>query len=780
MIFIIAAPSLYPQKKSDAHIIGHVMCGNEHIPFATISIDGTTMGTTTDETGHYRLTNVPEGTYTLRAQYVGYKPQEETVTIHNGETLEINFSIEEDLLGLEEIVVTANRGEIKRVESVTIVNTISPKLFTSSQAVTLSEGLSFTPGIRIENNCQNCGFSQVRMNGMEGPYSQILINSRPIFSGLAGVYGLELIPSTMIEKVEVVRGGGSALYGSNAIAGTINIILKEPETNSYEIGFNTNLTGVGMEGTGGIAPDYSLNFNTSLTSDDNKTGIALYGFTREREMFDANGDGYSEISSMKNLTVGTRFYHKLGTRGKVTFDFFNITEERDGGNKQDYPEHERDLSESVDHDIKTGALTYEQYFRKNDMLSVFVSTQRLVRGSYYGANKSLSDYGNTKDLTYNAGIQYKADLNAGTLIAGIENTGGFLVDKKLGYPDYENAVIDNGVIADTIHTNNTVIADQSSVSSGIFLQYDIKINKLKIGVGGRFDHYSVTDNSNDDPSKSGNVFSPRLSIMYEVAKSLQARMSYAQGYRAPQIFDEDLHIETSGSRQVTHENDPDLKQETSRSYMASLDFNRLIGTVTTGLLIEGFYTRLNNPFVNDIGDPDENGKVIYTRTNAENGAVVKGINIELKIKPLENFALTSGFTKQSSRYDLEQEFNTREFFRAPSSYGYMDIDWDFVEDVCLSLTGTYTGKMHVPYFGIHTDPEAGELRKTNPFWDLGAKIHYNIKINGATLQLFAGAKNIFNSFQSDFDTGVDRDPAYIYGPLSPRSIYLGIKIGNKL
>ncbi len=780
MIFIIAAPSLYPQKKSDAHIIGHVMCGNEHIPFATISIDGTTMGTTTDETGHYRLTNVPEGTYTLRAQYVGYKPQEETVTIHNGETLEVNFSIEEDLLGLEEIVVTANRGEIKRVESVTIVNTISPKLFTSSQAVTLSEGLSFTPGIRIENNCQNCGFSQVRMNGMEGPYSQILINSRPIFSGLAGVYGLELIPSTMIEKVEVVRGGGSALYGSNAIAGTINIILKEPETNSYEIGFNTNLTGVGMEGTGGIAPDYSLNFNTSLTSDDNKTGIALYGFTREREMFDANGDGYSEISSMKNLTVGTRFYHKLGTRGKVTFDFFNITEERDGGNKQDYPEHERDLSESVDHDIKTGALTYEQYFRKNDMLSVFVSTQRLVRGSYYGANKSLSDYGNTKDLTYNAGIQYKADLNAGTLIAGIENTGGFLVDKKLGYPDYENAVIDNGVIADTIHTNNTVIADQSSVSSGVFLQYDIKINKLKIGVGGRFDHYSVTDNSNDDPSKSGNVFSPRLSIMYEVAKSLQARMSYAQGYRAPQIFDEDLHIETSGSRQVTHENDPDLKQETSRSYMASLDFNRLIGTVTTGLLIEGFYTRLNNPFVNDIGDPDENGKVIYTRTNAENGAVVKGINIELKIKPLENFALTSGFTKQSSRYDLEQEFNTREFFRAPSSYGYMDIDWDFVEDVCLSLTGTYTGKMHVPYFGIHTDPEAGELRKTNPFWDLGAKIHYNIKINGATLQLFAGAKNIFNSFQSDFDTGVDRDPAYIYGPLSPRSIYLGIKIGNKL
>lgn len=217
------------------------------------------------------------------------------ILIKKGETKEVNFELVKDALGLEEVVITGDRNATNRVESSTIVNTITPKLFARTQSVTLSEGLNFSPGLRMENNCQNCGFSQVRMNGMEGPYSQILINSRPIFSGLAGVYGLELIPSSMVERVEVVRGGGSALYGSNAIAGTINLILKDPINNSYELGVNTGLIGVGLNNSGNPAQDYSVNFNTSLVSSDNKTGMALYGFYRDREPFDANDDNFSEI-----------------------------------------------------------------------------------------------------------------------------------------------------------------------------------------------------------------------------------------------------------------------------------------------------------------------------------------------------------------------------------------------------------------------------------------------------------------------------------------------------
>jgi len=768
------------QKRTDANIVGHVISNNEHVPFATIFIKGTTYGASTDETGHYMLVNLPVGTHLIKAQAIGFKPVEKEITIKSGETKEVNFILEEDILNLEEIVITADRSEMKRTESVTIVNTLSPRLLSSVQSVALIEGLTFSPGLRIENNCQNCGFSQVRMNGMEGPYSQILINSRPIFSGLAGVYGLELIPTNMIERIEVIRGGGSALYGSNAIAGVINIILKESISNSYEAGYSTSLTGVGISGAGSMAPDNSINLNTSLISSDNKTGISLYGFSRDRKMFDANNDAYSEIAPMSNLTVGTRFFHRFGLRSKIAIDFFNIKEQRNGGNRQEYPLHERDVAEAVKHDIKTGAVTYEQYFRDYDLLTVFASTQHLIRDSYYGANRSLKDYGRSEDLTYNTGIQYKVFLGNSSLIAGIENTGGFLTDEKLGYPDYNNVTIVNDTIINVSHSDNILISDQSSVTTGAFLQYDLKINRLKLGLGGRLDHYSIIDNAKNTEAKKGNVFSPRISLMYELFPSLQTRLSYSQGYRAPQIFDEDLHIETSGSRQVINVNDPDLKHETSHSIMTSLDFNKQIGNVSTGLLIEGFYTRLNDPFVNEIGVPDEEGKVLYTRMNAEDGAVVKGVNIEFKIKPLKEFSFTSGFTFQSSKYDIEQEFDTRDFFRTPSDYGYFNLDWDFIKNICLSVTGTYTGKMLVPYFGPLTDPDIGELRKSDPFFDLGSKIHYNIKLNGLTLQVFSGIKNIFNSFQSDFDSGIERDPAYMYGPVSPRTIYFGIKIGNKI
>ncbi|MBN1788883.1 MAG: TonB-dependent receptor [Bacteroidales bacterium] len=776
---IISLQSFAQQKKTDANIIGHVISKDQHLPYISIIVKGTTLGTLTDETGHYQLVNIPEGEITIMALAVGYKSQESTVVVNRNKVIEVNFNLEEDIFNLDEIVVSANRSEQKRTDIPVMVNTITPQLFVATQSLTLGEGLNFIPGLRLENNCQNCGFTQVRMNGMEGPYTQILINSRPIFSGLAGVYGLELIPSSMIERVEVVRGGGSALYGSNAIAGTVNMILKEPVINTYEVGFNTGFTGVGHNGSDNISPDYSANFNTSLVSDDRKTGVAVYGFTRERKMFDANGDDFSEIAPLNNLTLGFRLFHRFGLRSKMSVDFFTIKEERDGGNKQEYPLHERDVAEAVKHNLKTGAFTYEKFFRKYDLLSLYASVQSLHRNSYYGANNSLKDYGTSRDITYNAGGQYKVSLDHSSLIIGIENTGGFLTDTKLGYPDYDNASIINDTIISIPHTSNTLVSDQSSIITGAFLQYDLNLERMKIAIGGRYDHYEIKNHAKEtENSKTGYVFSPRISLMYEIWQPLQFRISYSQGFRAPQIFDEDLHIETSGSRQVINVNDPSLKQETSHSFMASFDFNKLLGSTLTGLLVEGFYTRLNNPFFNEIGLPDEEGAVIYTRKNAKDGATVKGFNFEVKLKPLKDFTFSSGFTVQSSKYDVAREFGEKKFFRTPAHYGFFTLDWDFIKHFCLNLTGNYTGRMLVPYFGSETDPDLGELRESNSFFDLGVKLQYDIKLNGATLQWFGGIKNIFNAYQSDFDIGINRDPAYMYGPVSPRSVYFGIKIGN--
>ena len=782
-IFLLTlAQLIFAQKiKTDANLVGHVVTNGSHIAFATISVKGQTIGITTDETGHYQLLNLPEGTHTIVAQSLGYKPQQKVIAITANETKELNFELEEDVLGLEEVVITGDRNETNRTESSTIVNTITGKLFATTQSVTLSEGLNFAPGLRIENNCQNCGFSQVRMNGMEGPYSQILINSRPIFSGLAGVYGLELIPSTMIERVEVVRGGGSALYGSNAIAGTINLILKDPINNSYEFGINTGLIGVGFDGAGSVAQDYSANFNTSLISADSKTGMALYGFYRDREPFDANDDTFSEIAELKNTTIGTRLYHRFDYRNKLALDFFNIKESRRGGDRFDYPSHEANISEALNHDLTTGALTYEQFFRENDLFSVYASGQRVNRDSYYGAGKSLSDYGNTKDFSYTLGVQYNAKFDISNLVVGIENDGAWLNDKKLGYADVDNAVIENGAVVSIPHTDNVMVADQNTRTVGAFAQYEINLNRLKISAGARFDNYSVKDEKSGGEDKTGSVLSPRLTFKYDVKEFLQARLSYSQGYRAPQIYDEDLHIETSGSRKVIHENSMNLKQETSHSYMGSLDFNKQLGNVYVGFLVEGFYTKLEDAFVNEFSEPDADGTVIYTRMNADGGAKVQGVNMELNVAPNSKLSLKGGFTLQSSKYEKAQEFGEKKFFRTPEDYGYFTFDWQATRNWGFSTTGNYTGKMLIPYFGLQiAKPEEGEMRESDSFFDVGFKLRHNIKLNGATLQLFAGMKNIFNSYQDDFDSGMDRDPGYIYGPTNPRTVYFGIKIGNFL
>lgn len=767
--------------RSDAHIIGHVVSGGKHIPFVTISLRGTTIGTSTDETGHYKLINVPTGKYVIVASAIGYKSVDHEIEVLQNQTLEVNFSLEEDAIGLDEVVVTADRSEQRRSESSVIISTISPKTFTITQSVVLSDGLSYSPGLRVEKNCVNCGFNQLRMNGLEGPYSQILINSRPIFSGLAGVYGLELIPANMVERVEVIRGGGSALHGSNAIAGTVNLILKDPINNSYELALNSAAVGVGMSGTGGITPDNNASFNASVVSSDVKTGLAVYGFFRDKPQFDANGDGFSEISMMENTSIGARGFHRFGHRSKVSVDIFNIQEDRRGGDLFDKPLHQANVAEAVNHRITTGAVTYDQFFRESDVLSVFASAQRVNRGSYYGAAQSLVDYGTTNDITYVTGAQYSAKFKPTTLTVGIESQGGWLVDKKLGYPDYDNAIIVNDSIVSIPHTDNTTVTNQSIRNMGAFSQLEYKAGRFKTTLGARFDHYRVFDRENSESAVSGNVISPRVTMMYEIMHGLQGRISYARGYRAPQVFDEDLHILTSTARRVIHRNDPNLKQETSHSFMASLDYSHKIGSSHFNLLVEGFYTQLQNPFANEFGEPDENGIVIYTRVNAEEGATVSGVTLDLALIPSPSVTLRSGFTIQQSLFAEPQEFDQRRFFRSPNSYGYFTLGWDPETKLGASVTGTYTGSMLVPYFGpTLTNPEAGELRTSNPFLDLGMRLRYNLKVNGATFQLFGGVKNLLNSYQNDFDTGMDRDPGYLYGPTLPRTIYFGIRIGNRL
>jgi outer membrane receptor for ferrienterochelin and colicins len=775
---LLLARANVPQKKpkTDAMLFGGVKSNGEHIPFATVTIKGTTIGTAADATGHFKLVNLPLGKQTVIITAVGYKPYFKEVFFKENSSITIHAELEQDNIGIEQVIISADRNARSRRNSTTIVNSINPKLFKRIQGVTVSDGLNFSPGLRMENNCQNCGFSQVRMNGMEGPYTQILINSRPIFSGLAGVYGLELIPASMIERVEVIRGGGSAMYGSNAIAGTINLITKDPVSNAFTISGSYGLYGM-TSGANDPAGDINLNMNASYVTDDYRTGFTLFGFYRDRNPFDVNNDGFSELALVNSSTLGGRFFQRVATRGKLTVDYFYIDEFRRGGNKFDVPLHEADIAESVGHAIHSAAATFDQLLRDADKFSAFFSAQQVGRNSYYGANQDLSAYGETGDFTFSSGVQYLRQLEhflfaPASVISGIELSGSRLQDDKLGFLDTETG----------IHQGSTRVADQQLINQAAFVQSEWSGEKYVLTTGVRYDHYLVSDVSAQAKELKGNVLSPRLSLLYNLDNHWQARAGFAKGFRAPQIFDEDLHIETSGSRQVLHRNDPDLKQESSNSYSVSLSYTSDEGKWQYQFLAEGFLTRLKNPFSNDYGVPDEEGVVIYTRTNAENGAQVHGVNLEFNASPSNRWQMQSGFTLQKSVYEEPQEFNETRFFRSPGSYGYVSMNYQPGLNFNLSVTGNYTGPMLVPYFGpMLENPDEGELRKSQSFFDAGFKAAYTFEITDLVkAELNMGIKNVFNSYQNDFDKGINRDPAYIYGPTHPGTIYFGIRLGNLL
>ena len=232
-------------------------------------LKGTTIGTTTDNSGHYFLKNLPEGKFTLEYKALGYKTISKEVTLKKGKTLEINVELEEDQIALDGVVVSANRAETSRRLAPHISECIGCEGFTTTNAVNLAQGLNFQPGVRVETNCQNCGFQQVRINGLDGPYTQILIDSRPIFSALSGVYGLG---ANTGEYDRAGRGDarrGSALFGSSAIAGQLISSRRSPLRNSGEL--SHTLTSIG----GTSAFDNNTTLNASLVSENGKAGLYL-------------------------------------------------------------------------------------------------------------------------------------------------------------------------------------------------------------------------------------------------------------------------------------------------------------------------------------------------------------------------------------------------------------------------------------------------------------------------------------------------------------------------
>ena len=737
-------------RDTDAHIHGHIIDKNtgEHLPYMVVVLKGTTIGVTTESTGHYMIRNVPEGRFTVEVSAVGYKTQSYEVDIKKGRSYEVNFVLEEDLVQIDGVIVSATRSETTRKMSPTLVNVVGMDVYNKTNSTTVAQGLAFQPGVRVENNCQNCGFQQVRINGLDGQYTQILIDSRPIFSALAGVYGIEQLPANMVDRVEVMRGGGSALFGSSAIAGTINIITKEPVRNSASVSHTTTSIG------GTSAMHNTTDINASIVSEDNKLGIAVFGQNTEKDAWDANGDGFTELSRISGQTIGFRGYVKTGLYSKVTAEYHHLQEFRRGGDNLHLPPHEAMIAEQTEHGINTGGVKFDVFSKDNKhRFNTFASIQHIARDSYYGAGMDPNAYGKTDDLTWVGGAQYiyrmaECLFMPSDLTVGLEYNEDYLQDNMWGYDR---------------------VTDQTVRIVSAYAQNEWKNSRWGLLIGGRLDKHNLIKKV---------IFSPRANLRFNPTENINLRASYSYGFRAPQAFDEDLHIDNVGGTVSMIRLADDLRVEKSQSISVSADIYQSWGDWQGNVLVEGFFTDLDDVFaLKELGF--ENGVLIKERHN-ESGARVFGANLEGKIAWRNVFQLQAGLTKQSSNYKEARSWSddveaTRKMFRTPDLHGYMTASYNPLKDLTLSLTGTYTGSMLIEH-------HAGMIEKnltveTPGFWDMGFKTAYDIKMHGnVSLQLNAGVQNIFNSFQDDFDSGADRDSGYIYGPTLPRTIFFGVKL----
>ena len=761
LIVLLLPLGVWAQKGTDANILGHVVNAKtgEHVSYINVFLKGTTIGAITDESGHFHIANCPEGESVLLVRGVGYKMKEMPVILEKNKTLELNIAIEPDIIALGQVVVTATQHAISRMESPSVVGVVSSRDIEAVGAVNLAEGLRQQTGVCIENSCQNCGAFNVRLNGLDGAYSQVLIDSRPVNNALASVYLLEQLPTAMIDQIEVMRGGGSALYGSNAIAGVINVITKEPVRNTASVSNITNLVG-------GKSVDWSNSFNASVVSDNRKAGLYIYGHNRQRSPYDRDGDGYSELGLLKARMVGFRGYLRTSDYSKLNLEYHNINDFRRGGDRFDLPSNQAHISEGGEHDIHCGNLKWDWFSADgNSHASLFASAQYVDRQSYYGERDDGDPFGNsygfTTDLTTNAGMQYSHHFQKflfmpSELTAGVEHTYDILNDRNLAETD-------------------TLRQDVAVASA--YLQNEWKSKNWNILIGLRADQHTMLDNP---------VLSPRLNIRYAPSHHVVLRAGYSSGFRAPQVYNEDLHVGAVNGELYKLTNADGLREERSHSLNASGDFCFHIGKMEGDILIEGFYTRINDAFVNELlFDDTTAGYLIYERRN-EDGAEVKGLNFEMRLTPVEKLQLQLGGTWQSSRYTGEgQEWSEGKFEqrmeRVPNVYGYLNGTYTPVERLQLMVSGAFTGPMlvyhSVPSDNKHSSAINVEQVTTPSFFDLTLKVSYSIPFGKRTaLEINAGVQNLFDSYQRDFDSGPERDASYIYGPTRPRTFFAGAKL----
>ena len=721
----------------------------ENLSYVNIYIQNTKFGTSSNDEGYYQIKNIPSGTYKIVVSSLGYKTKTIEITFNKDEKIIQNFSLVSDN-SLDEIVVSGNLKPVSKSASSVPVDVYSKSFFKKNPTPSIFESLQNVNGVRPQLNCNVCNTGDIHINGLEGPYTFVLIDGMPIVSGLSTVYGLTGIPQALIQRVEVVKGPASTLYGSEAVGGIINIITKKP-SNSPML-FVDSFSSSWEE----INTDIGFKYNASKKIQ----GLLGINYFNYQNIIDNNNDNFTDLTLQNRISIFNKLNIERRNNKLFTVAFRYVYEDRWGG-ETNWNKSFRGTDLVYGESIYTSRWetfgTYELPTTENIRLQFSANGHH--QDSFYGTDSYKADqliaFG---QLVYNKKIKKKHDLLFG------------IAYRYTTYDDNTFATSESDGV-----TNKPSIIHLP----GVFLQDEMNLtNQHKLLIGARYDYNSL----------HGTIFSPRVNYKWNSKNNKNIlRFSVGNGFRVANIFTED-HAALSGAREVVFEGElsPETSWNTNLNYVKKISINN----TQVSLDASGFYTHFNNRILPDY-ETDPN-KIIYANLNGF--SVSKGVSLNSDISFPLGLSMNIGATLMDVSIH-ENNIKKRQLLTESFS-GVWSISYKLKKSrIKIDYTGNVYGPMKLPLLS-ELDPRKGE----SPWFSIqNIQVTKNI---GTSWEMYGGIKNILNftparnsiARSSDpFDTGVvfnsngeaiatennpyalTFDPSYVYASNQGIRGFLGLR-----
>ncbi len=716
---------------------GNIFDDGEVLSYVNIYLKKNKLGTASDDNGFYEIKNIPNGTHTVIISSVGYKTKSVKISFNNDKIIR-DFSLVSNN-SLDEIVISGTLRPVSKSSSPVPVEVYSQTFFRKNPTPSIFESLQNVNGVRPQLNCSVCNTGDIHINGLEGSYTFVLIDGMPIVSGLSTVYGLTGIPQALIERVEIVKGPASTLYGSEAVGGIINVITKKP-TNAPLLSTDTFVSSWGE-----VNLDIGLRYNVS----EKVQGLLGVNYFNFQNRIDNNKDNFTDMTLQNRISIFNKVNIERKSNKIFTIAGRYVYEDRWGG-EMDWEKEFRGGNQIYGESIYTNRWetfgTYELPTSEN--IRFQFSANGHYQDSFYGETsydaEQLIGFG---QLIYNKQLGKKHDLLLGAA--------------------YRYTFYDDNTFA-TLNENGVDNSPSIIHLPGVFAQDEISLSdRKKLLLGVRWDNNSI----------HGNIFSPRVNYKWSSRdKSNIVRISAGNGFRVANVFTED-HAALTGARTV--EFDGELEPETS--WNGNVNYVKKINTENSFITMDAsaFYTYFNNRILPDY-ETNPN-KIIYA--NLEGYSVSKGISLNTDVLFTNGLAINAGATLME--VSVTENDIKRTQLLTESFSGIWSISYKFSNDFSIDYTGNLYGPMRLPLLG-ENDPRD----EYSPWFSiqniqLSKKFNNSWEIYGGVKNLlnFTPAANSINGADNPFDAGVNTelnperafDPSYVYASNQGIRAFAGIR-----